>query len=171
MNSVSDLTIPPASKDNCVNAISIGDVADLTFDTRNATFDGPGLCLISANIWYCYTASCTGDVTVSLAGSSYDTMLAVYNGCQCYPTSDGLIDCNDDAHASYQSEVNDRPTAGNQYPSGVAGYGQAQGAGGSPALDKSSAPFRPESPLQSAPPAGSLENVSTGVQQPLERTS
>jgi hypothetical protein len=129
LNIVSDLTTPPASKDNCLNAISIGDVTNLTFDTRNGTFDGPGLCLISANIWYCYTASCTGDVTVSLAGSSYDTMLAVYNGCECYPVSADMIECNDDANASYQSEITFAAVAGNQYLIEIGGYGAETGQG------------------------------------------
>ncbi|MHC4430293.1 MAG: hypothetical protein ACYTBS_00500, partial [Planctomycetota bacterium] len=74
---------PPPSKDDCAHAIPVGEVTNLAFDTTDATFDGTGLCMNSPNIWYCYTASCTGQVTVSLAGSSYDTMLAVYNGCEC----------------------------------------------------------------------------------------
>jgi len=63
--------------DRCDQAESVGEVAGLYFDTTNATFDGPGLCMTSPNIWYCYTASCTGNVTVSLLGSSFDTGAAV----------------------------------------------------------------------------------------------
>jgi hypothetical protein len=80
-------------------------VTDLDFDTRGATFDGPGFCMTSPNIWYCYTASCTGDITVSLAGSSFDTMLAVYDGCGCYLTEDDLIECNDDSGYDTTSEI------------------------------------------------------------------
>ncbi len=109
------VTPPPSSKDDCQNAKAIGDVTDLQFDTTDATFDGPGLCMTSPNIWYCYTATCTGNVTVSLAGSSFDTMLAVYDGCECYPTQDDLIECNDDAGAGYQSEITFAAIAGNQY--------------------------------------------------------
>jgi hypothetical protein len=120
---------PPASKDNCENAKAVGDVKDLAFDTTGATFDGPGLCMVSPNIWYCYTATCSGNATVSLAGSSFDTMLAVYEGCDCYPTLDDLIECNDDAANSYQSAITFPAVEGNQYLIEVGGYGTEKGEG------------------------------------------
>jgi len=121
---------PPSSKDDCQNAKPVGDVKNQAFSTANATFDGQGLCMTSPNIWYCYTATCTGDVTVSLAGSSYDTMLAVYDGCGCYPTfAANLIECNDDAGNSYQSAVTFAATAGNQYLIEIGGYANENGAG------------------------------------------
>lgn len=122
-------TPPPASKDDCRNAKAVGDVKDLAFSTANATFDGPGLCMRSPNIWYCYTATCTGNVTVSLAGSSYDTMLAVYDGCECYPTANDLIECNDDSGNTYQSAVTFAATIGSQYLIEIGGYGNEKGAG------------------------------------------
>jgi len=121
---------PPSSKDDCQNAKPVGDVKNLAFTTANATFDGQGVCMTSPNIWYCYTATCTGNVTVSLAGSSYDTMLAAYDGCGCYPTfAANLIECNDDAGNSYQSEVTFAATAGNQYLLEIGGYANEKGAG------------------------------------------
>ena len=121
---------PPSSKDDCENAKPIGDVKNLAFDTTNATFDGQGVCMTSPNIWYCYTATCTGDVTVSLAGSSYDTMLAIYDGCGCYPTfASNLIECNDDAGNSYQSEITFPAIAGNQYLIEIGGYASETGEG------------------------------------------
>jgi hypothetical protein len=120
---------PPAPKDDCSKARSVGDVMDLPFDTRNATFDGRGLCMRSPNIWFCYTASCTGDVTVSLLGSAYDTMLAAYNGCDCHPAQNDLIACNDDFGAGYQSQVTFAAIAGNQYLIEVGGYATQTGRG------------------------------------------
>jgi len=120
---------PPSSKDDCSNAKAVGDVKDLAFNTTNATFDGPGLCMTSPNIWYCYTATCTGNVTISLAGSSFDTMLAVYDGCGCYPAADDLIGCNDDAGSSYQSAVTFAATIGSQYLIEIGGYANEKGAG------------------------------------------
>jgi len=120
---------PPPSKDDCQNAMPVGDVKNLAFSTANATFDGFGLCMTSPNIWYCYIATCTGDVTVSLAGSSYDTMLAAYDGCECYPASGDLIGCNDDVGNSYQSEVTFTATAGNQYLIEIGGYASETGEG------------------------------------------
>jgi hypothetical protein len=120
---------PPSTKDDCDDAKAIGNVTDQPFDTTDATFDGPGLCMTSPNIWYCYTATCSGNVTVSLAGSSFDTMLAVYDGCECYPVLDDLIECNDDAGAGYQSAVTFAAVAGNQYLIEVGGYGSEKGEG------------------------------------------
>ena len=123
------VTPPPSSKDDCENAKAIGDVTDLSFDTTDATFDGSGLCMTSSNIWYCYTATCTGNVTVDLAGSSFDTMLAVYDGCECYPRSNDLIECNDDAGADYHSAITFAAVEGNQYLIEVGGYGSETGEG------------------------------------------
>jgi GEVED domain len=122
---------PPSTPPNndCANAQPVGDVTKLTFDTQNATFDGRGLCMRSPNIWYCYTASCTGDVTVSLAGSDFDTMLAVYNECGCLPTSSALIACNDDFANQLQSQITFAATAGNAYLIEVGGYGSDTGPG------------------------------------------
>lgn len=120
---------PPPAKDGCNDARPVGDVENLAFDTRNTTFDGPGLCMTSPNIWYCYTASCTGDATVSLLGSSYDTMLAVYDGCVCPPASGDLIACNDDFGPGFQSQITFAAVAGNQYLIEVGGYGSETGQG------------------------------------------
>ena len=120
---------PPSSKDDCGHAKPVGDVKNLAFDTTGATFDGQGLCMTSPNVWYCYTATCTGDVTISLAGSSYDTMLAVYDGCECYPASEDLIECNDDAGNSYQSAITFAATTGNQYLIEIGGYAAETGEG------------------------------------------
>ncbi|MHC4370487.1 MAG: GEVED domain-containing protein [Planctomycetota bacterium] len=121
--------VPGGSKDDCDFAKPVGDVTDLPFDTTDATADGPGLCMTGPNLWYCYTATCTGDVTVSLIGSAYDTMLAVYKSCECYPTEDDMIECNDDAAGSYQSEITFAALAGKQYLIEVGGYGSATGQG------------------------------------------
>ena len=118
---------PPAN-DSCYNAQPVSDATVLTFDTSCATFDGPGYYLTSANIWYCYTATCTGQTTVSLCGSSYDTKLVVYNGCVCYPNLGSMIEYNDD-FCGQQSEVTFDVTAGNQYLIEVGGYGSATGQG------------------------------------------
>ncbi len=118
----------PPTNDECVNAQSIGNVENMPFDTSCATFDGPGLCMLSPNIWYCYTAPCTDEVTVSLCGSSYDTVLAVYDECGCYPTSSRLIGCNDD-FCSQQSEITFSAVAGNQYLIEIGGFSSATGQG------------------------------------------
>jgi len=124
-----DTVIPDdPSNNNCNNAKPIGDVTDLAFDTSNATFDGPGHCMDSPNIWYIYTATCTGEATVSLCGSSYDTKLAVYNGGSCNPSLNRLIACNDDS-CGRQSEVTFEVIAGQQYLIEVGGFSDETGEG------------------------------------------
>ena len=118
ISSKSDPLPPPGSNDDCKNAKLIGDVTDLSFNTNKATFDGPGHCMTSPNVWYLYVASCTGEATVSLCGSSYDTKLAVYDGGEC----------NDD-YCGWQSQVTFEVIAGNQYLIEVGGFGNNSGEG------------------------------------------
>jgi hypothetical protein len=84
--------------------------------------------MTSKNIWYRYTAICTGDVTVSLCGSSYDTKLAVYHGGSCNPTAGNMIGCNDDA-CGRQSQITFTATAGQRYLIEVGGYSSDYGQG------------------------------------------
>ena len=119
---------PWGSNDNCYNAKPISNVTDLPFNTPNATFDGPDGCVKSPNIWYRYTATGTGDVTVSLCGSSYDTKLAVYRGVNCPPSPSDLIECNDD-FCGWQSEITFAAIAGRQYLFDVGGFGSNTGQG------------------------------------------
>ena len=127
---IEEIAMIGQSNDECQYAEPVGEVTELAFDTTDAKFDGPGICMTSPNIWYCYTASCTGEATVSLCGSSYDTMLAVYNGgdCECYPTQNDLIGCNDD-FCHLQSQLTFNVVAGNQYLIEVGGYRQRKGPG------------------------------------------
>jgi len=119
----------PPAKDDCENAQAVGDVTNLAFDTSDASFDGPGLCMTSPNVWYLYTASCTGEATVSLLGSSFDTMLAVYDGDDCDLSSSDLIECNDDYPPGHQSQVTFDTVAGREYLIEVGGYSSITGEG------------------------------------------
>jgi len=114
----------PLSNDDCENARSVGDVTNLQFDTTEATFDGPGRYMTTRNVWYRYTATCTGEAVVSLCGSSFDTKLAVYNGGACWPSASRLIAYNDD-YCGQQSQVTFSATAGNQYLIEVGGWSQS----------------------------------------------
>ncbi|MBC8492892.1 MAG: hypothetical protein H8D43_03825, partial [Chloroflexi bacterium] len=78
--------------------------------------------MTNPNIWYLYTATITGKVTVSLCGSKFDTNLVIYKGSNCYPSLGDLVKQNDDACAG-QSEVTFAATAGQTYLIEVGGYG------------------------------------------------
>jgi len=105
------------------------------FSTLEATTDGPdegGACGtfdITADIWFCYTAACTGFTTVSLCGSQYDTTLAVYNGCGC--PSAPAIACSDDDCGPFglDSRLTFAVVSGQAYMVRVGGYASANGQG------------------------------------------
>jgi hypothetical protein len=124
---------PP--NDDCANAIVATD-GTTPFTTTDATTDGPdepalcdsaGFTQVDLDIWYKYVASCDGNLTVSLCGSTYDTKLAVYaGGC---PIGDGTaIACNDDS-CDLQSELVVAVTAGQQYRIRVGGFLGSSGDG------------------------------------------
>lgn len=102
------LPCPPAN-DACGASLVIGN-GTYAFDLRNATTDGntlPANCdethdspNLLRDLWYDYTATCTGMLQVDTCGSNYmgdttDTKIAVYAGCACIPTNDTLVACND----------------------------------------------------------------------------
>jgi hypothetical protein len=111
-----------------------------SYSNSGATTDGPdepamcnffGRTNVESDIWYCYTASCTGTAAVGLCGSSYDTKLAVYAGCDC-PTAAPLA-CSDDdcgtAVSIVQSRVTFAATSGQKFLLRVGGYLGHQGDG------------------------------------------
>lgn len=61
--------------DNCSNAASYG--GQVSFDTTNATTDGPANCDISADVWYEFTAP-GGGLLARTQLSTFDTEIAIY---------------------------------------------------------------------------------------------
>ncbi len=113
------------------NCIAIDDVVNLAFSTKQATPDGPGGCLTSPTIWYCYTSTCTGTAIISLCGSSYNTKLAVWDGIS--PYYDPMLGCNDASDScgelSQQSQLEIEAVEGNTYLVGIGGWGDHTGDG------------------------------------------
>jgi hypothetical protein len=116
---------PPPANDDWANAEPVSDVTDLPFCTDAATFDGPYACNQCPNVWYCYTATCDGNATAELCGSTFDTRLDVYNGCG-EPTLGNWITCNDD-FCGLQSTIEFPVLAGQTYLIEVGGYGSGPG--------------------------------------------
>ncbi len=117
---------PP--NDDCQFAEPVTEVANLPFDTTEASADGPGICMRSPNLWYLYTPAATGLATISLLGSQYDTMLAVYEGPECNPEWNRLLGCNDD-FGGLQSLLNIDVVGGETYLIEVGGYYLRTGQG------------------------------------------
>ncbi len=126
------------SNDDCANPAVVGD-GETVFNTTGATTDGPTVSVtcdalqssdqIESDVWFCYTATCDGEVVASLCGSSYDTKMAVYSGCAC-PTTP-LITCSDDDCSSARSDsrVVFPATVGQSYMIRVGGFAGEMGVG------------------------------------------
>ena len=94
--------------DQCGGRVDIFDSVLTPFDTTGMNTDGPAHASCKFNdqtfhdIWYNYTAACNGEITITtceeLGGSAtYDTDLAVYDGCECgVGLEDPPLGCNDD---------------------------------------------------------------------------
>jgi hypothetical protein len=80
------------------------------------------------NIWFCYYATQTCNVTVSLCGSDFDTKLAIYEGCGTFPSSENSIDYNDD-FCNRQSQVTFGVIKDQEYLIEVGGFGDHTGEG------------------------------------------
>ncbi len=121
--------------DDCAGALSLG-AGTVGFSNVGATTDGPGelgLCSfagdsqVQSDVWYRFFAQCTGQATVSLCGSGFDTKIAVY-GASC-PTGPGeVIVCNNDA-CGLQSEVTFAVVENTFYRLRIGGHQGAQGLG------------------------------------------
>jgi len=92
------------------------------FDNTVATMDGPnhascadfGDTTTANDVWYCWTAPCTGTVFLETCNrTTLDTKVAVYDGCGT-PSDANLLGCNDDG-CNLQSRLVFEATAENQY--------------------------------------------------------
>jgi hypothetical protein len=121
------LTVNPVDGDDCTNPIAISEVIDLPFDNTYATQSGDNPGCGGSNdpydLWYEYTATYSGDVTVDLCGSGFDTRIALWDAC-----GGTALQCNDD-FCGLQSAVSFSVTAGNTYLIQVGGYSSYQGTG------------------------------------------
>ncbi|MFT5051723.1 MAG: hypothetical protein ACI8QZ_003143, partial [Chlamydiales bacterium] len=120
------------------------------FDTTGATTDGPGdaSCEFDGqtyhDIWYVYTADCTGELTVSTCGmAAYDTDLVVYDGTDC--NSLVLLGCVDDTSGcdGFTSELVVPVVSGNGYLIRVGGFSDGDQGSGTICIDCSVPPDPP----------------------------
>jgi len=81
----------------------------------------------SALTSFSYDATCTGTLTASACGSSYDTKLAVYPDCS-RSRHQHAPGCNDDS-CGLESELSIGVEVGHQYGIRIGGYRQARGTG------------------------------------------
>jgi hypothetical protein len=77
------------------------------------------------SVWFTWTAAAGGATTFKTAGSSFDTLLAVYTGSAVSALT--AVASNDDADGTLQSRVSFTASAGVTYRVAVDGYGGASG--------------------------------------------
>ncbi|OPZ97489.1 MAG: hypothetical protein BWY71_01600 [Planctomycetes bacterium ADurb.Bin412] len=86
--------------DNCAEATVIGEGVYYG-STLEATNDGSSSCgqsNLSPDVWYSYTADCSGTLRVATCGSSFDTAFSVHQGCPGTADNEVGGGCNDDCH-------------------------------------------------------------------------
>jgi len=125
--------VPP--NDDCTDWIMALD-GDTAFSTVGAATDGVEefpTCHFSAyanifhDVWYLYTATCSGELTLDLCNSDFDTKVAVYNGYTC-PAPSPPMGCNDDA-CGVGSGLTVTVDQGSYYQIRVGGYIGQEGTG------------------------------------------
>ncbi len=114
-----------ATHDTCSGARLIAPETVTTFDTTCMTSDGfvEGGCVTPLHdMWFYFFAPSTGPMRISTCGSSFDTVLVIYdNLCPVGNNSASVIACNDDS-CGVQSIVNFQAVAGHDYGIRVGGY-------------------------------------------------
>ncbi len=113
------------ANDPCAGAISVLAGSDTPFDTTLATTDGASSCGAGAtDIWYTYTATDTGLLTVSCCGASYDSVISIID----FDCAGIELACNDD-FCGVSSTVSTSVTLGQVVMIRVAGFNGGSGTG------------------------------------------
>ncbi|MBI4493220.1 MAG: IPT/TIG domain-containing protein [Chloroflexi bacterium] len=121
---------PPPSNDSFASASTLSVPGTASGGTLGAfTEDGeptPSCASIGKTVWYRLTPGTSGVLTASTAGSSFDTVLAVYSGASLATL--GQLACDDQSGPGDTSRLTLAVTAGQTYSLQLGGY---QGDGGS----------------------------------------
>lgn len=121
---------PP--NDTCANPLALtSETADFsTVNARTERLDpgAPGCPAgdFTKDTWYCFTAECSGNTTISLCNGGYDSMLAVYDGCMC--PNGRPITCNDDLCGD-RSQVTFETVINRSYMVRIGGFRGTEGVG------------------------------------------
>lgn len=122
-------TFPPWSvpRDACRDAEPVCPGLTYVGSTVSATGDGATSCnggVVGPDVWYQYRPVVSGDLTVSLCESHFNTVVSIHTACPGGPVNEQA--CDDDGCGG-QSLVTTPVTAGTLYYIRVAGFGFRQG--------------------------------------------
>ncbi len=90
--------LPPPNNDNCVPPVILTPGVVYTQTNIGATNGGSASCVSNSyrDVWFALVTECPGTMRISTCGSSFDTVLSVYNNeINCAALTQ--IACNDDA--------------------------------------------------------------------------
>src|SRR5678815_2665998 len=123
---------PPPDNDNFTNRTALVSSGSISIADRNASATTEALeptiagDVVSRSVWYSWTAPFTGPVTVSTAGSSFDTSLGVFTGTALGALT-SIAENDGSGTGAFTSIVNFNAVSGIPYVILVGGY---NGAGG-----------------------------------------
>jgi hypothetical protein len=121
-----DMSVAPAvTNDECSTAIAVVDGTNGPFFNLGAT-NSPEIWPCGnggSDVWFSYTASKAGEVTIDVCGGDYDSCMEVFDGACGALVS---LACNDD-FCTLQSSVTFAATAGTTYYVRVGGFNGSQG--------------------------------------------
>lgn len=135
---VSSGQVVPMTNDECSSAIVVGNGTNPglsgNFYTNAGATQSPSFICVSGtslDVWFSYTAAATGTVTVTtctppafLPGSLGDSVLTIFDGAACPPTT--MLDCNDDS-CGFLSISSAPVTLGGLYYIRVSGFAGSTG--------------------------------------------
>jgi uncharacterized protein DUF1573 len=129
-NTLNVYVSPVATDDNYLNAITFNTPYATAENTTGATVQStdPSPCGYflgnSHSVWFKYTPTVSGTLTLSTAGSNYDTVLSAYTGS---PGAFTNVACDDDFNFTLQSQISFHVTAGTPYSIEVQSYDSSAG--------------------------------------------
>jgi hypothetical protein len=158
-------TQPPANDTFPGASVSGGQQAVTTTSATTQSGEPTGLTCVGASVtvgrtaWYTITPSSAAQITLSTAGSSFDTVLAVYTGSAVNALTP--VTCNDDVTSgNTASQVQFTAQAGTPYRVQLGGY---NGEGGNGVLAISSAVMESDPRQEGAIQVGANPKVGTSA--------
>lgn len=125
------ITVAPPANDNFASAITLTGTAPTTTGSNVSATKEAGEPNHAGNaggssVWWRWTAPASGYASISTAGSTFDSVLAVYTGTAVNSLT--LVASNDQANGVDQSQVSFAVTANTIYRIAVDGANNAQGS-------------------------------------------
>ena len=168
---------PPSApvNDNFASAETLSSLGDTAGTTVAATHEPSEPSHVnsalgsSASIWYLWTATEDGSLDLKTQGSSYDTLLAIYEGDALAALT--MKAANDDVSTGLWSRVTLDVTAGTTYKIAVDGYGGRSGTTLVSGAFTARRPTPPPAPTPPPPPPAPVAPDTTITEWPGTSTT